>query len=51
MIDNLAILLFGSLIVYTVLRAIKFDVLIPWFSEDSTAEAEKLEAKRNAKKK
>lgn len=34
MIDNAAILLFGTLIVYTVFRAIKLDKLLPWFSSD-----------------
>jgi uncharacterized paraquat-inducible protein A len=34
MIDNAAILLFGTLVVYTVLRAIKLDRLLPWFSKD-----------------
>ena len=33
MIDNAALLLFGSLIIYTVFRAIKLDKLIPWFSD------------------
>lgn len=33
MIDNAAILLFSTLIVYTVIRAIKLDKLIPWFSD------------------
>jgi hypothetical protein len=32
MIDNLALFLFGLLILYTVFRAIKLDRLIPWFS-------------------
>lgn len=32
MIDNAAIFLFSSLIVYTVFRAIKLDSLLPWFS-------------------
>ncbi len=35
MIDNLALLLFGSLVVYTVFRAIKLDKIIPWFSAES----------------
>ena len=34
MIDIAAILLFGTLVVYTVLRAIKLDRLLPWFSKD-----------------
>ncbi|WP_198116044.1 hypothetical protein [Massilia rhizosphaerae] len=34
MIDNAAILLFSTLIVYTVIRAIKLDKLLPWFSKD-----------------
>jgi len=32
MIDNVAILMFSSLIVYTVFRAVKLDRLLPWFS-------------------
>lgn len=32
MIDNVAILMFSSLIVYTVFRAVKLDKLLPWFS-------------------
>ncbi|MCS0615525.1 hypothetical protein NX783_22530 [Massilia kyonggiensis] len=35
MIDTAAILLFSSLVVYTVIRAIKFDKLLPWFSKDT----------------
>ena len=34
MIDNAAILLFGTLVVYTVFRAIKLYRLLPWFSKD-----------------
>jgi hypothetical protein len=33
MIDNAAILFFSGLIVYTGLRAIKLDRIIPWFSD------------------
>ena len=32
MIDNLAILLFSVLIVYTIFRAIRLDKILPWFS-------------------
>lgn len=32
MIDNFAIFLFSTLIVYTVLRAVKLDKLLSWFS-------------------
>jgi uncharacterized paraquat-inducible protein A len=32
MIDNLAILIFSSAIVYTVFRAIKLDKMLPWFA-------------------
>ena len=39
MIDNATIQLFSGLIVYTVLRAIKLDKLLPWFSpEDNQAQ-------------
>jgi uncharacterized paraquat-inducible protein A len=34
MIDNAAILIFSTLIVYTVIRAIKLDRLLPWFSRE-----------------
>jgi hypothetical protein len=34
MIDTAALLVFSSLIVYTVIRAIKLDKLIPWFSSE-----------------
>jgi hypothetical protein len=34
MIDNAAILLFSTLILYTAVRAIKLDRLLPWFSKD-----------------
>jgi hypothetical protein len=34
MIDNAAILLFSTLIAYTVIRAIQLDKLLPWFSKD-----------------
>ncbi len=33
MIDNLAILIFGSFIVYTVYKAIQLDKITPWFGE------------------
>jgi hypothetical protein len=35
MIDNVSLLLFGLLIIYTVFRAIKLDQLIPWFSAET----------------
>lgn len=35
MIDNVALLLFGLLILYTVFRAIKLDKLLPWFAANS----------------
>jgi hypothetical protein len=38
MIDNAAILIFSSLIVYTVIRAIKADKLMPWFAEKTSTE-------------
>jgi hypothetical protein len=34
MIDAAAILLFSTLIIYTVIRAIKMDKLLPWFSSE-----------------
>jgi hypothetical protein len=34
MIDTAAILLFSSLILYTVIRAIKLDKQLPWFSRE-----------------
>jgi hypothetical protein len=34
MIDTAAILLFSTLIIYTVIRAIKLDKLLPWFSRE-----------------
>jgi hypothetical protein len=37
MIDTVAILLFSSLILYTVIRAIKLDKLLPWFSTEEPA--------------
>jgi hypothetical protein len=37
MIDIAAIFIFSSLIVYTVIRAIKLDKLLPWFSENEPA--------------
>jgi hypothetical protein len=33
MIDTATILIFSTLIVYTVVRAIKLDKLLPWFSD------------------
>lgn len=33
MIDNLAILIFGSLVVYTAFKAVQMDKIIPWFGE------------------
>ena len=35
MVDNVSLLLFGLLVVYTVFRAIKLDGLIPWFSAET----------------
>jgi len=46
MIDNLALLLFGTLILYTVFRAIKLDKLLPWFSADSEPPQEQPKKKR-----
>lgn len=43
MIDNVAILVFSALIIYTVYRAIRLDRLLPWFSADSDREAASLE--------
>lgn len=34
MIDNAALLVFSALIVYTVIRAVKLDKLLPWFSAE-----------------
>jgi uncharacterized paraquat-inducible protein A len=34
MIDNIAIIVFSSLIVYTVYRAVKLDKLLLWFSTE-----------------
>ena len=34
MIDTAAILLFSTLIIYTVIRAIKLDKVLPWFSRE-----------------
>jgi uncharacterized paraquat-inducible protein A len=34
MIDNIAIIVFSSLIVYTVYRAVKLDNLLLWFSTE-----------------
>lgn len=38
MIDNAAIFIFSTLILYTVFRAIKLDKLLPWFSAESEQE-------------
>lgn len=35
MIDNISLLVFGLLVVYTVFRAIKLDRVIPWFSAET----------------
>lgn len=46
MIDNAALLIFGSLIVYTVYRAIALDKTIPWFSSgEEGKQLKKQEAK------
>ena len=37
MIDNAAIFLFSSLIIYTVFRAVKLDRMLPWFSNRKEA--------------
>jgi uncharacterized paraquat-inducible protein A len=47
MIDNAAILLFSTLIIYTVIRAIKLDKLLPWFSKD---EQQSPPSKKNIRK-
>lgn len=51
MIDIVAILMFSSLIVYTVFRAIKLDRLLPWFSAKDARQqlertAENVQSKR-----
>lgn len=43
MIDNVAILVFSTLIIFTVYRAIRLDRRIPWFSADSDRHAASLE--------
>ena len=48
MIDNAAILIFSTLILYTVIRAIKLDSLLPWFSRDE--QQTPLPAKKNVRK-
>lgn len=35
MIDNVAIFIFGSLIVYSVYRAVKLDRVLVWFSSEA----------------
>lgn len=52
MIDNLAILIFSSAIVYTVFRAIKLDKVLPWFSADSEQQlkALRLEEQKKSRK-
>jgi uncharacterized paraquat-inducible protein A len=35
MIDNVSLLVFGLLVIYTVFRAIKLDKLIPWFAAET----------------
>jgi hypothetical protein len=49
MIDIAAILLFSSLIVYTVFRAIKLDKLLPWFSANSDEQVQQLQQQDQAK--
>jgi hypothetical protein len=49
MIDTVAILLFSSLIVYTVFRAIKLDKLLPWFSANSEEQVQQLQQQDQAK--
>jgi hypothetical protein len=49
MIDIVAILLFSSLIVYTVFRAIKLDKLLPWFSANSDEQVQQLQQQDQAK--
>lgn len=40
MIDAAAILLFSTLVIYTIIRAIKMDKELPWFSsEDQQSQA------------
>ena len=41
MIDNAALLIFGILIVYTVIKAVKFDKLFSWFGNESVEKTEK----------
>lgn len=53
MIDNIAVLLFSTLIVYVVFRAIKLDKLIPWFSTNSEEQLRQRQyelAKKRSKK-
>jgi hypothetical protein len=46
MIDNAAILIFSTLIVYTVFRAIKLDKILPWFSAGSEQQAKPVKTTR-----
>jgi len=38
MVDNLAVLIFGAFVVYTVYRAVQLDKIIPWFGEKKPEE-------------
>ncbi|BDT56861.1 hypothetical protein MasN3_03550 [Massilia varians] len=49
MIDNIAILIFSSAIVYTVFRAVKLDKVLPWFSADSDQQLQALQLKEQKK--
>lgn len=53
MIDNFAIVLFSSIIVYIVLRAVKLDKVIPWFSsktEDLVQQYQRDSRNKNARR-
>lgn len=42
MIDNIAVFVFSSLIVYVVFRAIRLDKRLPWFSANSEEQLRQL---------
>lgn len=50
MIDNIAVFIFSTAIVYTVLRAVRLDKRLPWFSSNIDAELKRLEQEENQAK-
>ena len=48
MIDNLAILIFSTIVVYTVYKAVQLDKSLPWFGEAKQGKKDVPEDSKNS---